>query len=516
MSDIVTAKMDSPQPDAATERFTGNFRGVDVEYEVRDGLAIMEGDIILGPAHEMRPAEGGKERQKQAVGLTSSSFRWPGGKIPYAVDYTVPNQARITAAVNHWNTMLGGAIRFVPRTSESVYLRIMRGSSCSAMIGMGWTNTMYLSDACATGNVIHELGHTVGLFHEHVREDRNQHVRIRTENILSSALSQFAQMSNVSDDIGTYDFNSIMHYSAYSWTANGQVTIETIPAGIPIGQRQALSTGDIAAVRRMYGYGYTVPTTTTAPAPAPAPAPTPVATPVSVTISANPVSEQIIVDGTSYKGSVTLQWTVGSTHTVSAPNRPASNGSSATFVRWSDGGAATHTVTANSTATLYRADFSIMYSVTAGVSNAGGTVSLSPVASSGYHPANSSLTLTATPASGYCFGGWSGLIAGTPPKTTLTVTKPYAVTANFAAASFSLSQQLVYVAAVANTYSVNVTATTGCSWTAQSQTPWIHVSTATRSGSGTVSYTVDANASGVNRIGGIVIGGRAFYVIQYK
>jgi len=58
----------------------------------------------------------------------------------------------------------------------------------------------------------------------------------------------------------------------------------------------------------------------------------------------------------------------------------------------------------------------------------GGTVSQS----SGYQPAGSSLTLTATPSSGFVFAGWEGACTGTG-SCQLTMTQPMSVTAQFAA-----------------------------------------------------------------------------------
>ncbi|HYP04957.1 MAG TPA: M12 family metallopeptidase [Bryobacteraceae bacterium] len=527
-----------PRPAESTEATESNraggvttFRGSEVEYQVRDGLALVEGDIVLGSAAELLPSSGGKGPARDAVAL--SDYRWTGGRIPYSIDAGVPDPGRVTAAAQHWNSMLGGAIQFVPRSNESVYLRVVRGSGCSATMGMGWTNRLYLGDHCSTGIAIHELGHIVGLLHEHTREDRNRHVRVLYENIFTSALAEFAQKLGVSDDVGAYDFNSIMHYSAYTSSANGRPTMETIPAGIPIGQRSALSTGDIAAVRKMYGYGYTpppaptpapLPTPAPAPVPAPTPAPTPapvpepvpdpvpVVTPISVMISANPASETIVVDGTSYHGTATVQWIPGTTHTIGALNR-ASGGASASFVRWSDGGAATHNVVANSTLTLYRADFSISYSVAASLTS-GGSVEITPESSNGYYAANSSVQLKANPARGYCFTGWSGLIPGTPATTTLTITKPYSISASFTKADFSLDEQLQYIGPAAGTHSVGVNAAGGCSWSASSQSAWIRVSSGSQSGNGTQYYTVDGNTTGVVRIGILVIAGRPFYVIQ--
>lgn len=69
-------------------------------------------------------------------------------------------------------------------------------------------------------------------------------------------------------------------------------------------------------------------------------------------------------------------------------------------------------------------------SITASPS-AGGTVTASPNASS--YTAGTVVTLTAVPASGYTFSGWSGAASGTSSTTTITVNSNLAVTANFTA-----------------------------------------------------------------------------------
>jgi uncharacterized repeat protein (TIGR02543 family) len=69
-------------------------------------------------------------------------------------------------------------------------------------------------------------------------------------------------------------------------------------------------------------------------------------------------------------------------------------------------------------------------SVTASPS-AGGSVTLSPSASS--YTAGTVVTLTAVPASGYTFSGWSGAASGTATTTTVTVNANLAVTAAFTA-----------------------------------------------------------------------------------
>ena len=57
------------------------------------------------------------------------------------------------------------------------------------------------------------------------------------------------------DDVGPYDYCSIMHYGGTAFTINGKPTIvplQPLPAGCVLGQRKSLSKGDIDAVNAMY------------------------------------------------------------------------------------------------------------------------------------------------------------------------------------------------------------------------------------------------------------------------
>jgi hypothetical protein len=128
------------------------------------------------------------------------------------------------------------------------------GDGCSSPVGRQpyFLQAITLKPNCAdVGGIVHEIGHTVGLFHEHTRSDRDNYVTILWNNILDDAKHNF-EIDPGSVNLGPYDYASIMHYDAFAFSKNGQPTIVTKPAGIPIGQRNGLSQGDINAVAMLY------------------------------------------------------------------------------------------------------------------------------------------------------------------------------------------------------------------------------------------------------------------------
>jgi hypothetical protein len=62
------------------------------------------------------------------------------------------------------------------------------------------------------GNVIHELGHTIGFLHEHSRMDRDDHIRINFNKIDPGVHGQYSKIqSDHPDYYGVpYDLYSIM------------------------------------------------------------------------------------------------------------------------------------------------------------------------------------------------------------------------------------------------------------------------------------------------------------------
>ncbi|MGX1507617.1 UNVERIFIED_CONTAM: hypothetical protein RKD43_006242 [Streptomyces graminofaciens] len=251
-------------PVAGTTLVDGaTFRAKALHYAEVDGLAMFEGDIVLGTVDELTQ-ESDAGPLLSAVGIPAieqgRQRRWPDATVPFEIDPSLPDPQRVTDAIAHWQSRT--RIRFVERTPANAaqfpdFVRFVPGNGCTSNVGRrGGMQKITLGPNCSTGNTIHEIGHTVGLWHEQSREDRDQHVTIVFANIQQDMQHNFLQHIADGDDLGPYDFGSIMHYPATAFAIDpNQPTIvprAPLPPGVTIGQRSGLSQGDIDGVHMMY------------------------------------------------------------------------------------------------------------------------------------------------------------------------------------------------------------------------------------------------------------------------
>ncbi len=251
--------------------------GVDhlpVRYSVVDGQAIFDGDIDMGSVDEVEAdaaatrtaraealsdvlhadepdGSADTELVLQGVGLpTNSSMLWPNGVVPYTIASSLQNPGRVTQAIAHLQA--NSPIRLVPRTNQRNYVEFIGSSGNSSPIGMrGGKQTIKLSSGSPVGTVVHEILHSIGIYHEQSRSDRDTFVDIKWQNIESGKEHNFQTVPG-SVDYFDYDYGSIMHYPEWAFSKNSQDTIVPRRRGVTIGQREALSWTDRQTIAKLY------------------------------------------------------------------------------------------------------------------------------------------------------------------------------------------------------------------------------------------------------------------------
>jgi hypothetical protein len=218
-------------------------------FVVQDGLAITNGDIILGQAETVLAAAAQQGRSAQAFWLARPGF-WSNGVVPYVVQpgFSAAGINRLNTDINQYNATT--AIRWVPRTTQSDYVVLQPTSYCNSYLGrIGGAQPINLerNGNCA---VAHEMGHALGMEHEQSRPDRNSYVVVHYENVQSGQEPQF-DIVNGQDTSGTYDVHSLMQYDSMAFSKNGQPTI-LLPSGGRIDYAWNLSPQDIAWINHHY------------------------------------------------------------------------------------------------------------------------------------------------------------------------------------------------------------------------------------------------------------------------
>jgi len=188
------------------------------------------------------------------VGNDCTVQTWPGGRIPYEfhADISAAQRSAIRKAMDEWENVTGGRILFEQSSTDPSRLVIAPGGCASGLPGKAPSGTKTVQWAASGCPFAHELGHVIGLYHEHQRIDRNRFVDIDPSILVCANYFDVVKQCGAGTDanIGEYDPASVMHYgfppgaSCYMRLKNGSCVPDP-SFGTPTGR-------DASNVRELY------------------------------------------------------------------------------------------------------------------------------------------------------------------------------------------------------------------------------------------------------------------------
>lgn len=186
--------------------------------------------------------------------VTPQTVPWPGGIVPFVMDPSLSfaQQQTYLDGLREWE--LAANVHFVARTTETQYVFFKYSPSGPNLVSGSNPQTVEIN-LLTRGQICHEMGHSLGLEHEHQRPDRNGFVTVLYGNVTSGNNGPFDILPG-SVSYGAYDFESVMHYGRNVYSVSGADTIQT-NAGFEKYQvrlsNAALSPTDRAHLASIYG-----------------------------------------------------------------------------------------------------------------------------------------------------------------------------------------------------------------------------------------------------------------------
>ncbi|KAH8398434.1 hypothetical protein KR215_002045 [Drosophila sulfurigaster] len=222
-----------------------------VETDPELTAGYFEGDMVL--------------EQQGRNGLVNENYRWPNRIIYYFINRNIDQEHRDHILRGIRVLEANSCLVFKEATSDQSYYINVTSEAGGCYSYVGYLNRVQqlnlqnydIDTGCfRIGTIVHEFLHSLGFYHQHSTWNRDDYVRIAEENITDGTQSNFNKYTNATvDNFGEdYDYSSVMHYTAYAFSKNGEMTIVPLQEGAEelMGQRLQMSDADINKLNTMY------------------------------------------------------------------------------------------------------------------------------------------------------------------------------------------------------------------------------------------------------------------------